>query len=704
MGARRAARSSARSTTSSSTRPPTTSWPTSCATRSARSSTTRRRRGKLSPTNVIGCKRLCVDTGYYATFNRPNVELVDINDAPIDRFTATGLVIGGVEHEFDSIVLATGFDAMTGAILRVDIRGRDGVPLQRGLGGGPAHVPRAAGGRLPEPVHDHRPGQPVGAHQHDRVDRAPRRVDRRHDRAPARRPGARRSNRRRRPSRPVGRDGERDRRLHAVPDVQLVVPGRQRARASRASSCRSSASPCTSSRSTRSPPTTTAASSAPDPCHTRTRVVPVSIRTRETAHVRSTMRSVPLYEFRCRTCDDVFEVRRPMSESSAPAPCPDGHADTVRLLSVFANAGSASSIPVAGAPPGGWRLRRRVRAAPTEHARRDPVRPVAELRPAVPRQLPRRRHVAERARPRPHRAARQVRCRHRRHRRAVHGAEPRATCAARSSAAACTTGSTGTGCSRAPCCSSPSGLFVIPSFDTRTGLFAAFVLTGLGGAITDLGANTLLMWELKAAGGRAMNTAPPVLRHRRARWRHCWCTSGSRSRPGRESALCLVLAAWSFTIPAPQRPAVAREEHTDTTIGLLALLGLFFTLYVGTEIGFAGWIKTYGEEIDFTPLAATWLTTVFWIGFTLGRAVASALAHRVTADDRAVGVVLRHRRRRRGADRRWWRDRARVDRHRDHGRCDRTAVRGDDEPRRAAHPRHGCGRPPGSSAAPAWAA
>jgi cyclohexanone monooxygenase len=86
---------------------------------------------------MIGCKRLCIDTGYFATFNRPNVELVDINEAPIDRFTTTGLVVGGDEHEFDSIVLATGFDAMTGAILRVDIRGRDGLQLQEAWAEGP---------------------------------------------------------------------------------------------------------------------------------------------------------------------------------------------------------------------------------------------------------------------------------------------------------------------------------------------------------------------------------------------------------------------------------------------------------------------------------------------------------------------------------------------------------------------------------------
>jgi FHS family Na+ dependent glucose MFS transporter 1 len=174
-----------------------------------------------------------------------------------------------------------------------------------------------------------------------------------------------------------------------------------------------------------------------------------------------------------------------------------------------------------------------------------------------------------------------------------------------------------------------AGLFIIPSFDTRSGLFAAFVLTGLGGAITDLGANTMLMWELKAGGGRAMNLlhlffgigalAAPLL---------VYAGLAVATRSG--SALCLVLAAWSLTLPAPARPAAAREEHTDTTIGLLALLGLFFTLYVGTEIGFAGWIKTYGEEIEFSALAATWLTTVFWIGFTLGRALVSALAHRVT--------------------------------------------------------------------------
>lgn len=83
----------------------------------------------LCPTNIIGCKRLCVDTNYYQTFNRPNVHLVDISETPIDTITQDGLRTGGQDHEFDSIVFATGFDAMTGSLLRVDIRGSGGRTL-----------------------------------------------------------------------------------------------------------------------------------------------------------------------------------------------------------------------------------------------------------------------------------------------------------------------------------------------------------------------------------------------------------------------------------------------------------------------------------------------------------------------------------------------------------------------------------------------
>jgi cyclohexanone monooxygenase len=83
----------------------------------------------LSPTHTIGCKRLCVDSGYYETFNRPNVRLVDVSTQPIERFDARGLHTGGQHHEFDAVVLATGFDAMTGTMLRLDLRGRGGLRI-----------------------------------------------------------------------------------------------------------------------------------------------------------------------------------------------------------------------------------------------------------------------------------------------------------------------------------------------------------------------------------------------------------------------------------------------------------------------------------------------------------------------------------------------------------------------------------------------
>jgi cyclohexanone monooxygenase len=84
----------------------------------------------LSPKNIIGAKRLCVDTGYYTTFNRPNVTLIDVGDRPIERISAEGVRAHGRTYPVDAIVYATGFDAMTGALLRIDIRGRGGVRLR----------------------------------------------------------------------------------------------------------------------------------------------------------------------------------------------------------------------------------------------------------------------------------------------------------------------------------------------------------------------------------------------------------------------------------------------------------------------------------------------------------------------------------------------------------------------------------------------
>lgn len=84
----------------------------------------------LCPNSVLGCKRLCVDTGYYETYNRPNVSLVDLRATPIERLTRTGIATTEAEFDVDAIVFATGFDAMTGSLLKVDIRGRSGRSLK----------------------------------------------------------------------------------------------------------------------------------------------------------------------------------------------------------------------------------------------------------------------------------------------------------------------------------------------------------------------------------------------------------------------------------------------------------------------------------------------------------------------------------------------------------------------------------------------
>ena len=93
---------------------------------------------KLSPhDHPIGTKRICVDDHYYSTFNRDNVRLVDIRDTPIEGMTETGVQTSAEAFTFDSIILATGFDAMTGALLRIDITGRGGLRLQQAWADGP---------------------------------------------------------------------------------------------------------------------------------------------------------------------------------------------------------------------------------------------------------------------------------------------------------------------------------------------------------------------------------------------------------------------------------------------------------------------------------------------------------------------------------------------------------------------------------------
>jgi cyclohexanone monooxygenase len=85
----------------------------------------------------LGTKRPCLDTNYYATFNRDNVRLVNLRKTPLEAITPKGVRTTSEEFEFDSIVFATGFDAMTGALTGIDIRGKGGRSLKDKWEGGP---------------------------------------------------------------------------------------------------------------------------------------------------------------------------------------------------------------------------------------------------------------------------------------------------------------------------------------------------------------------------------------------------------------------------------------------------------------------------------------------------------------------------------------------------------------------------------------
>jgi cyclohexanone monooxygenase len=92
----------------------------------------------LQPNNhPIGSKRICIDTDYFATFNRPNVTLVDIKSNPIEEILPDAVRTTARDYEVDALVLATGFDAMTGSVAKIDIRGRNGQTLNQKWAEGP---------------------------------------------------------------------------------------------------------------------------------------------------------------------------------------------------------------------------------------------------------------------------------------------------------------------------------------------------------------------------------------------------------------------------------------------------------------------------------------------------------------------------------------------------------------------------------------
>jgi cation diffusion facilitator CzcD-associated flavoprotein CzcO len=111
-------------------------------------------------THPLGTKRLCLDSGYYETFNRPNVKLVDVRANPITEITPTGLRTTAGEHELDILIYATGFDAMTGSMTRMNVTGAGGVRLEDKWANGPTNYLGFLVAGFPNLFMIHGPGSP----------------------------------------------------------------------------------------------------------------------------------------------------------------------------------------------------------------------------------------------------------------------------------------------------------------------------------------------------------------------------------------------------------------------------------------------------------------------------------------------------------------------------------------------------------------
>ena len=93
---------------------------------------------KLVPKDhMFGAKRLPCESGYYEVYNQDNVVLVDVREAPIERITPTGIKTRDAEYDLDVIIFATGYDAVTGPLNRIDIHGEDGQTLKDKFAEGP---------------------------------------------------------------------------------------------------------------------------------------------------------------------------------------------------------------------------------------------------------------------------------------------------------------------------------------------------------------------------------------------------------------------------------------------------------------------------------------------------------------------------------------------------------------------------------------
>lgn len=171
-------------------------------------------------------------------------------------------------------------------------------------------------------------------------------------------------------------------------------------------------------------------------------------------------------------------------------------------------------------------------------------------------------------------------------------------------------------------------LMAVPMATSLTALWFVMVAIGMASSLSDVTANTLLMWHLGEHVGRAMNllhfsfgvgalVAPVIV------------AFGVDAAARLGGVVALVMAVWALGVSSPTAPQVRRDDQSTATRRVLGIAAVFFFVYVGVEIGFAGWIHTYAGEVGFSSRGATLMTTGFWISFTGGRLMSAWVSGRI---------------------------------------------------------------------------
>lgn len=190
---------------------------------------------------------------------------------------------------------------------------------------------------------------------------------------------------------------------------------------------------------------------------------------------------------------------------------------------------------------------------------------------------------------------------------------------------------------------------VIPHVSSVAALSVPVACVGAFAACVDVGGNTLVVWHARGSGSMRLLNAlhlffgigallSPGVVNRSLAW-----TDGLSVATALLAAYATLMAVLVLLHEAPTdvRAAGPERELPQTPVRILAVIATFFFLYIGVEVGFSGWLKTYAEGINLPGRnSPTWLNTLFWASFTLGRLLAVVLARRIRSGAMLAGSCL----------------------------------------------------------------